>query len=120
MLPRPPRSTRSDTLFPYTTLFRSEVAGAARQHALEEEARGGELGLVEGRVVAVQPRQARLGHAGPEVGECGVGKEVQVDLVCRLLLEKKKRTVHIHTPTSAAATDLYSPRSTHASTGHTT
>src|SRR3546814_2805276 len=83
MLPRPPRSTRSDTLFPYTTLFRSEVAGAARQHALEEEARGGELGLVEGRVVAVQPRQARLGHAGPEVGECGVGKEVQVVARCR-------------------------------------
>src|SRR3546814_15330196 len=26
MLPRPPRSTRSDTLFPYTTLFRSDVA----------------------------------------------------------------------------------------------
>src|SRR3546814_15094302 len=31
MIPRPPRSTRTDTLFPYTTLFRSEaaVAGAA-------------------------------------------------------------------------------------------
>src|SRR3546814_1626770 len=26
MLPRPPRSTRTDTLFPYTTLFRSLVA----------------------------------------------------------------------------------------------
>src|SRR3546814_4020007 len=28
MIRRPPRSTRTDTLFPYTTLFRSEVAGA--------------------------------------------------------------------------------------------
>src|SRR3546814_14024639 len=26
MIRRPPRSTRSDTLFPYTTLFRSQVA----------------------------------------------------------------------------------------------
>src|SRR3546814_20829137 len=26
MIPRPPRSTRTDTLFPYTTLFRSLVA----------------------------------------------------------------------------------------------
>src|SRR3546814_1046570 len=26
MLRRPPRSTRTDTLFPYTTLFRSDVA----------------------------------------------------------------------------------------------
>src|SRR3546814_14842708 len=28
MIRRPPRSTRTDTLFPYTTLFRSAVAGA--------------------------------------------------------------------------------------------
>src|SRR3546814_4974842 len=27
MLRRPPRSTRTDTLFPYTTLFRSALAG---------------------------------------------------------------------------------------------
>src|SRR3546814_19750155 len=28
MIRRPPRSTRTDTLFPYTTLFRSAYAGA--------------------------------------------------------------------------------------------
>src|SRR3546814_7686513 len=27
MIRRPPRSTRTDTLFPYTTLFRSELTG---------------------------------------------------------------------------------------------
>src|SRR3546814_6121286 len=27
MIRRPPRSTRTDTLFPYTTLFRSSIAG---------------------------------------------------------------------------------------------
>src|SRR3546814_10112068 len=27
MIQRPPRSTRTDTLFPYTTLFRSKLAG---------------------------------------------------------------------------------------------
>src|SRR3546814_10025901 len=32
MIRRPPRSTRTDTLFPYTTLFRSQGAqGAGRQ-----------------------------------------------------------------------------------------
>src|SRR3546814_15098282 len=31
MIRRPPRSTRTDTLFPYTTLFRSQ-AGAAPQN----------------------------------------------------------------------------------------
>src|SRR3546814_14727088 len=30
MIRRPPRSTRTDTLFPYTTLFRSEHADRAR------------------------------------------------------------------------------------------
>src|SRR3546814_19797523 len=31
MIPRPPRSTRTDTLFPYTTLFRSIALSQARQ-----------------------------------------------------------------------------------------
>src|SRR3546814_15771162 len=30
MIRRPPRSTRTDTLFPYTTLFRSRLARASR------------------------------------------------------------------------------------------
>src|SRR3546814_14695205 len=30
MIRRPPRSTRTDTLFPYTTLFRSNVAAITR------------------------------------------------------------------------------------------
>src|SRR3546814_2241767 len=34
MIRRPPRSTRTDTLFPYTTLFRS--AGTIRRFSLEE------------------------------------------------------------------------------------
>src|SRR3546814_16062119 len=45
MLRRPPRSTRTDTLVPYTTLFRSgrddQVAAQTRlQSALEEEVAG--------------------------------------------------------------------------------
>src|SRR3546814_7260023 len=31
MIPRPPRSTRTDTLFPYTTLFRSQRRHAPQQ-----------------------------------------------------------------------------------------
>src|SRR3546814_5287586 len=31
MIRRPPRSTRTDTLFPYTTLFRSEVGSRTEQ-----------------------------------------------------------------------------------------
>src|SRR3546814_11555511 len=32
MIRRPPRSTRTDTLFPYTTLFRSSLGLAATNH----------------------------------------------------------------------------------------
>src|SRR3546814_4422339 len=33
MIRRPPRSTRTDTLFPYTTLFRSQALAAAIDHS---------------------------------------------------------------------------------------
>src|SRR3546814_11568222 len=37
MIRRPPRSTRTDTLFPYTTLFRSaELKLAGMRHAYDE------------------------------------------------------------------------------------
>src|SRR3546814_15188835 len=39
MLRRPPRSTRTDTLFPYTTLVRSEPLDRARAHAAERPPR---------------------------------------------------------------------------------
>src|SRR3546814_12732505 len=37
MIRRPPRSTRTDTLFPYTTLFRSELAIALPHPHLPEK-----------------------------------------------------------------------------------
>src|SRR3546814_2289116 len=36
MIRRPPRSTRTDTLFPYTTLFRSRGAGRSRGYCGSE------------------------------------------------------------------------------------
>src|SRR3546814_4542623 len=36
MIRRPPRSTRTDTLFPYTTLFRSERHGGAPRKERDE------------------------------------------------------------------------------------
>src|SRR3546814_10515908 len=39
MIRRPPRSTRTDTLFPYTTLFRSSRARTMRQAATAQHVR---------------------------------------------------------------------------------
>src|SRR3546814_15230973 len=62
MIRRPPRSTRTDTLFPYTTLFRSTAAGGsdARNH-LERNAMGRQLfdfftaTSEDERITALQP-----------------------------------------------------------------
>src|SRR3546814_18371244 len=57
MIRRPPRSTRTDTLFPYTTLFRSGsrrvTAGSARDHLLGFTAVSGrgEIFVAGGKVV---------------------------------------------------------------------
>src|SRR3546814_17777114 len=48
MIRRPPRSTRTDTLFPYTTLFRSLAAGAARLRSKD----GTDDGKMAGSVAA--------------------------------------------------------------------
>src|SRR3546814_1445109 len=37
MIRRPPRSTRTDTLFPYTTLFRSDEGGASTRILNQDE-----------------------------------------------------------------------------------
>src|SRR3546814_4441395 len=64
MIRRPPRSTRTDTLFPYTTLFRS-VRNAATRAPRHRDAvagrapwRGGEL-IDAPRAAAREDRRAR-------------------------------------------------------------
>src|SRR3546814_489965 len=76
MIRRPPRSTRTDTLFPYTTLFRSErlvrnvgvaqralVLGNMRGHRLAIELARGHEHQFEPRVPGNQPDQLRSGVA---------------------------------------------------------
>src|SRR3546814_8566330 len=43
MIRRPPRSTRTDTLFPYTTLFRSQHVGQMLNDPLRRHVLQGEL-----------------------------------------------------------------------------
>src|SRR5690348_18366688 len=92
MLRRPPRST----LFPYTTLFRSHKdwppskASARTAASPDRETRAANEHSAARRARA--PRRARpLGHRSEEHTS-----ELQspVHLVCRLLLEKKKKTTN--------------------------
>src|SRR3546814_8037410 len=80
MLRRPPRSTRTDTLFPYTTLFRSV-------HLLEHKVRrlfpslcqrcdrievGGEFGALSGRLSGGKLRCTLSGEVREENHQCCV------------------------------------------------
>src|SRR2546430_3982972 len=99
MIRRPPRST----LFPYTTLFRSIVAGSRVRQSDPEERPGNSLECRDpsdgcgakwcvGRRVG-HGREGRHGNFGGGVNrseEHTSELQSQSNLVCRLLLEKKK------------------------------
>src|SRR5256885_3634227 len=85
MIRRPPRST----LFPYTTLFRSHT----ENHAIAfsgNERRGYRPNVISG--------QAHTGHIQQPVRSEEHTSELQspCNLVCRLLLEKKKQLYLLH------------------------
>src|SRR2546430_7922495 len=76
MIRRPPRST----LFPYTTLFRSGLVGFVRRIAQ------GERKCVFGDII-----ELNRGRSEEHTSEL----QSQSNLVCRLLLEKKKHKRYI-------------------------
>src|SRR5260370_27387118 len=92
MIRRPPRST----LFPYTTLFRSALALAAqpaRRQGGRRRRRGGAAGGGRQRGVR-RPRAVRdRGRRTPRSEEHTSELQSHLNLVCRLLLEKKNKNV---------------------------
>src|SRR3546814_2388436 len=80
MIRRPPRSTRTDTLFPYTTLFRSFSIVTCNRRAFDWSSQRRELfGNVRPWDDARDRKSTRLNSS------------TNAHLVCRLLLEKKKK-----------------------------
>src|SRR3546814_16539931 len=70
MVRRPPRSTRTDTLFPYTTLFRSTVNDAPRYEVLDTSPAAPELARLSTLLGQAQKPVAVLG--GPRWNEQAV------------------------------------------------
>src|SRR3546814_17631831 len=65
MIRRPPRSTRTDTLFPYTTLFRSRGDQPGRRHGDAPERPRGDLRALAG---GEEGREALCGEARVSLG----------------------------------------------------
>src|SRR2546426_9083061 len=92
MIRRPPRST----LFPYTTLFRSyRRAGLSSRRQDAEAWSCGSDGYGAGpgpRGVDARPRASTIPVAATRSEEHTSELQSPCNLVCRLLLEKKKKT----------------------------
>src|SRR5436190_19566757 len=96
LLRRPPRST----LFPYTTLFRSAAEGPALRHLALAVAAVPHRGTVAAdQLPAHRAQQGVAGGVVPVARAADARSEEHTselqshsDLVCRLLLEKKKKT----------------------------
>src|SRR3546814_1055998 len=65
MIRRPPRSTRTDTLFPYTTLFRSAGLPAAHRPACAAVRRGGVAASTQSPARPAGACHLRRGEARP-------------------------------------------------------
>src|SRR2546430_6940787 len=87
MIRRPPRST----LFPYTTLFRSSRRAGA-PHPAKRDQRDGRHPADESRARSARASRARRDRGRSE--EHTSELQSQSNLVCRLLLEKKKKLIH--------------------------
>src|SRR3546814_11989414 len=70
MIRRPPRSTRTDTLLPYTTLFRSRQVAARNRRASLEHAPGGFLRFSAGRSRAAECQGQLRNDSNELSGEC--------------------------------------------------
>src|SRR3546814_9236352 len=96
MIRRPPRSTRTDTLFPYTTLFRSLAILAAFSALVGVHL--DPVSIDDGRALLAladaTAERKRLLEGQPMRGDrksTRLNPVTNAHLVCRLLLEKKNR-----------------------------
>src|SRR3546814_18628964 len=94
MIRRPPRSTRTDTLFPYTTLFRSAVRpllpASSQPFAVHI------CGSPEPRACSVPDRATHAGHfrsADRKSVVSGKSVSVRVDLGGRRIIKKNMKQI---------------------------
>src|SRR3546814_2524971 len=92
MIRRPPRSTRTDTLFPYTTLFRSDPCAGRDRPALARTADGAgrfftgrQLCVARGHADfapghSIELRAGGVSNRGPRGGPVRAGGDRAVDL----------------------------------------
>src|SRR2546427_8324121 len=98
MIRRPPRST----LFPYTTLFRSLIGWQGHLRSVSEDDRRSRRTVLHDRQLRHDLRFRSEEHTSE--------LQSQSNLVCRLLLEKKKSIIPLLVPPLRRISTVKAPR----------
>src|SRR3546814_2408109 len=108
MIRRPPRSTRTDTLFPYTTLFRSWCVLRSGMHEKAAVGLEGHAGQ-EARIVARQKdgKPPAVGYVGCRSEEHTSELQSLMRISYAVFCLKKKK--------ASSPNTLHSPKSSHIS-----
>src|SRR3546814_7064756 len=113
MIRRPPRSTRTDTLFPYTTLFRSRPAAIRRR---------GDLAGLRRRPVPTEHRVRRPGWCGrSEEHTSELQSLMRISYAVFCLKKKKQQTykhMTTHTKQNHNKQPIYDNQHTHQNIEH--
>src|SRR3546814_2136579 len=113
MIRRPPRSTRTDTLFPYTTLFRSRQSDDQLPYIRRRPADGhrgtGRRTIIRGRSALLGVDQRRSGRSEEHTSELQSLMRISYAVFC--LKKKIKKPHHAHLLCTLAPT---SQQNTHS------
>src|SRR3546814_2940109 len=112
MIRRPPRSTRTDTLFPYTTLFRSrmvteiggESAPPSTTLSAPRAAAGGKAPV--GKVVAARDALAVLSAPRSEEHTSELQSLMRISYAVFCLKKKKKHSINVQHTISMQNTQI--------------
>src|SRR3546814_3505119 len=122
MIRRPPRSTRTDTLFPYTTLFRSEREEIHRErvveidkseqrtarHALHAVLSTGERRLQRDEIDDFRQGQGDHGEIRSEEHTSELQSLMRISYAVFCLKKKKSKKIQLYTPILQTETHLQS------------
>src|SRR3546814_3065676 len=106
MIRRPPRSTRTDTLFPYTTLFRSRGHPPAQHAGLNRNGPANSKPICSARPARTPVRRAshaRRSTPTPRSEEhtSELQSLMRISYAVFCLKKKKNKHIHIQKPTHA-------------------
>src|SRR3546814_4297835 len=119
MIRRPPRSTRTDPLFPYTTLFRSGCSLVSERNTADGQPDGRPQGACRKRHAGVAalakglplPARSALARSEEHTSELQSLMRISYAVFC---LTKKKRVHGRHHPNSRPAVNNDTSQTSHA------